>query len=359
MTKSLKIKRLAINFLLAATLGSTALLNSGAVLAEPGEFVDGVLQPLADGFPSRALTLINVDDAGSRDGVYARSMQEALRSISPVDILVSDEPAPNYGSFYTIRDVATRDGGNEGYFPIIVTIPGATMDLLIEPITKETGMTVEDMNLIVSTDRIPYVLIQRLDAPWGKTFAEMVTYAKANPGKLKYISNQVGSGNDIAMEWIMQQVGITVTKIPAPDNNSQGAAIGAGEGDFGLAQANIAMQHFEAGRIDVTMVTGNTVPAIWADNPNVVSGKAAGLPDAPFGIVVAFVAPKAVPKEHIDWLFKLFKAGAETELHKGREKTVPGALINVLGPEDSNALKMQIFEYADPVIRSLGMHVDG
>jgi len=359
MRKTQRLKRLGLQALLATAIGVLPVLTPQPVLAQAGEFVDGVLQPLADGFPNRPITLINVDDAGSRDGVYARSLQEALRTISPVEIIVSDEPSPNFGSFYTIRDVATRDGGNDGYFPIIVTIPGATIDLLLEPITEETGLTVEDLNVVVSTDRIPYVLIQKKDAEWGKTFAEMVGYAKANPGKLKYISNQVGSGNDIAMEWIMREVGIEVTKIPAPDNNAQGAAIGAGEGDFGLAQAPVAMQHFEAGRVDVTLVTGNAVPAMWDADPNVVSGKEAGLPEAPFGIIEAFVVPRAVPKEHIDWLYKLIKAGAETDLHRSREQTVPGAVINIMGPEESNALKMQILDYVDPVIRELGMHIDG
>lgn len=112
----------------------------GVGVAQSGEFVDGVLQPLASGFPNRPITFINVDDAGSRDGVYARSLQEALRGISPVNILVSDEPAPSFGSFYTIRDVAGREGGVDGYYPIIVTLPGAVSDLMIEPITAELGL---------------------------------------------------------------------------------------------------------------------------------------------------------------------------------------------------------------------------
>ena len=50
----------------------TLALASGAS-AQPGEFVKGVLQPLADGFPNKAITLIVVDDPGSRDGIYART----------------------------------------------------------------------------------------------------------------------------------------------------------------------------------------------------------------------------------------------------------------------------------------------
>ena len=69
-------------------------------------------------------------------------------------------------------------------------------------------MDVNDMNMVIVTELIPYVFIQRKNAPWGNTFADFVKYAKANPGKARYISNEVGSGNDMAGEWVMQTLGI-------------------------------------------------------------------------------------------------------------------------------------------------------
>jgi tripartite-type tricarboxylate transporter receptor subunit TctC len=337
-------------------IAATAL--PGTARAEPGKFVDGVLQPLASGFPNRPITFINVDDPGSRDGVYVRSLQEALRGIAPVDILVSDEPAPAFGSFYTLRDVATREGGTEGYYPIVVTIPGSVSDLFVEPITKETGLTIDDLNIVIVTETIPYVMIQRKDAPWGQTFAGMVEYAKANPGKLRYISNGVGSGNDIATEWVIAQTGIEVVKIPASDNQAQASAIGAGEGDFGLAQANVALQHFQAGRVDVTMVTSTSVPTPWNTDSNVVTAVDAGLPPARFGNVLAFVVPKDTPSENVQWLFELVKAGAETPHHQARTETVPGTTFNILGPEEGNALKMEIAAFIEPIVRGIGLHID-
>ena len=44
--------------------------------AQPGEFdKNGVLQPLADGFPKRKITIVVVDDPGSSDDVYAKAFQ--------------------------------------------------------------------------------------------------------------------------------------------------------------------------------------------------------------------------------------------------------------------------------------------
>ena len=66
--------------------------------------------------PSR---LVVVDDPGSRDGIYARTLQEALKGISPVPILVSDEPVAVGGTFDKLKDLQTREGGIEGYYPVV------------------------------------------------------------------------------------------------------------------------------------------------------------------------------------------------------------------------------------------------
>lgn len=334
-----------------------AALVGGAGLAEP-VFVDGVLQPLADGFPDRPITLINVDDPGTRDGIYARSLQEAMRAISPVDILVSDEPAPSFGTFFAVQDVMSREGGKEGYYPIILTIPGSSADILVEPITEETGLTLDDFNLVAGTERIPYVLIQRKDAPWGKTFASLVEHIKANPGQVKYISHQVGTGNDLAMSWIIQQLGLEVNKIPAPSDPQVGAIVGAGEGDFSLAQADIALNAWQAGKVDVLLVTGNAVTPPWDTDPNVMTADAAGLPPAPFGLYMGFVVPKDVPRERVDWLFALIKAAAETEIHQARAGTIPGLTFAIIGPDEAQKVKADIIAFLDPVVRGLGLHID-
>src|SRR5512139_4108529 len=95
---SKKLSWLGLAIALTMAVASTAT-------AQPGEFVKGVLQPLADGFPKHAITIIVVDDPGTRDGMYARSLQATCKGISPVDILVSDEPVAQGGTFDKMKDL--------------------------------------------------------------------------------------------------------------------------------------------------------------------------------------------------------------------------------------------------------------
>ena len=140
--------------------------------------------------------MVVVDDPGSRDGIYARALMQSLKSISPVEIRVSDEPAPSFGNFFKLKDTLSREGGNDGYFPQVITVWGMSTDILAEPITQELNMDISDMNVVIVTELIPYMMVQRREAPWGRKFADFVKYAKANPGKVKY---QYGIGTGVVV----------------------------------------------------------------------------------------------------------------------------------------------------------------
>jgi tripartite-type tricarboxylate transporter receptor subunit TctC len=351
MQKRRSMKMVRLGLAVALTLG----LASG-VSAQPGEFVKGVLQPLADGFPSRPITIVNTDEAGSRDGIYCRIIQESLRPHSPVEILVSDEPAPSHGNWYTVADVRKRKGGNDGYYVMQWSYSGAPTDLHIEPIEKELGVNMSDVKTVIVNESVGDVFFMRKNAPWGPTFAGWLKYGKANPGKLKYITVDVGSGNDIRASHLIQVCEIKVgKKIPMGSHEKVAATIGAGEGDFALGKPDVVQAHWEAGKVDVAMILGSRVPPPFNKNPDIVSSKAAGLPPL-LGSKKGFVVGKAVPKEHIEWLFKLFRAGADAEPYQRYLKAFPAVVAENLGPAEGDALNMQVYKDSEPVIRSVGLH---
>jgi tripartite-type tricarboxylate transporter receptor subunit TctC len=355
MKRCVSMKLVLLGLALTVTLAVTLPAN-----AQPGTFVKGVLQPLADGFPKQAITIINVDDPGTRDGIYARAFQTALRGISPVPILVSDEPAPVGGTWYKVKEVIDRRGGTDGYYPIVISCVGATTDLLTDLATEEMGVKLDDLNMVIVTDTFPWLMIQRKNAPWGKTFAAMVKYAKENPGKLKYISNEIGSGHDIATEWIIQTFGLKVTKIPAGSIQEAASVIGAGEGDFTLTRMDTGFANWQAGRVDVTIVMPGRIVPPWDKDPNVVTAEQAGLPSlgGPAGTILGLAVPRQVSQAHVDWLFKLFEAATSTDSYRKREQQIPGLVINVVDGAKANAINKNIYEASDPIVRSIGIHID-
>jgi tripartite-type tricarboxylate transporter receptor subunit TctC len=354
-------KRLSTKLALLGIAVAFTLSVASAAGAQPGEWVNGVLQPLADGFPSQPITLINIDDPGTRDGIYARTLQKILKDMSPVEILVSDEPAATLGTFYTLRDTLRRKGGPAGHYPAITTTFANVTDLLIDPITKETGMDASTMKVVIVTEYVPYVLLQRKNAPWGPTFKDLVAYAKANPGKLRYISRDVGSGGDIACEYMMSQIRMKVNKIPQPGWTAVVATIGSGDGDFGMTTTETALIGWESGRIEPLVLWGpqKKIPPPWDNYPHIVTYEEAGFkPPVVGGTQLGFTVHKEVPDSHVEWLYKLLKAAAETELYKLREKQIPGCLIKIVGPKEANEEKMELLKRSDPILRQIGLHID-
>jgi len=347
-------KLLWLSIALALTLA-----GASAASAQPGEFVKGVLQPLADGFPKRAIALVVVDDPGSRDGIYARQMQQALKGISPVDIVVSDEPSSSWGLWVKLKEMPSRNGGSDGYYPIVVNVYASATDPLVEPITEKLDLGLTDMNMVIVTEKQPYTVVQKKNAPWGRKFLDMIAWGKANPGKLRRPTDGIGSAQDISGSAIMKHYGVKDVRLPQPSTGAALAALGAGEGDLMAISVGASLPHVQAGKMDYSMIFGSTVPAPWDKDPNVTTTDALGLTFlSPIGVQMGFCVTKDIPKAHIDWLAKLFKAAAATDIYKQREKTIPGWQSNLLGPAEANALKESLANLADPIIRDIGLHVD-
>jgi len=317
-----------------------------------------MMPKLADGYPKRAITLINIDDPGTRDGIYARMMQTALKGISPVPILVSDEPVATGGTWMKVDELTRRPGALEGYYPFIVTTFGVVTDLLIEPRTREINAKLTDMKMVLTTEQLCYIFLQKKKAPWGKKFDDFIKYGKAHPGELKYVSFEVGSGHDICMEWILSKYGIKVKKIPQGTLQEAASAVGAGEADFTMSGADVAITNYQAGRVDVGLVLADFVPPPYDKDPDIISAKQLGLPSFA-GTIMGWGVNAAVPQSHIDWLYKAMYAASQTPNFKKRwEGMIPGDVVKAqTGPESDKENKM-ILDAMEQPIRDIGLHID-
>ena len=72
---------------------AVALIAAAAVtaFAQPGKFVDGVLQPLEDGFPKRPIVLMVIDEVGSAESLLGTVLIEYATPISPVPVVIQHQ----------------------------------------------------------------------------------------------------------------------------------------------------------------------------------------------------------------------------------------------------------------------------
>jgi tripartite-type tricarboxylate transporter receptor subunit TctC len=351
--------------LIRSVVGSAATLvlplsQLGGAMAQSAwspQYADGKLQPLPDGFPNQPLSLVVLDDPGSSDGVYARHMQTALRDISPVPVEVIDRgDVGTYPTWEALGWTLDQPNGDQGYYPIVFVLPGAVLDLNTVPIERDLGVTINDLNFVIITEVTPYVVTSRKGAPWGDSFVKLVEYAKQNPGKVKYLSRSPGSGGYIAMERYMELQGIQFDKRVGGSHNEIQSAIGAGVADVGITQVETALTHWQAGRIDILLVTGDQrAAAPWE---NVPCAADVGMPGEPWAQNRGFAVAKAVPDQHRDWLLELFRNAAETADFKANRQRLPGNKLVEMNHDQTLELAKRAKEISEPIVRKLGIHWD-
>ena len=71
----------------------------------------------------------------------------------------------------------------------------------------------KDLEPVAMAVQLAPVLAVANNAP-GKTMAELIAYAKANPGKLTYATPGVGSYPHVGMEYLKHLAGIDVLHVP-------------------------------------------------------------------------------------------------------------------------------------------------
>lgn len=318
-------------------------------------YVDGKLQPLADGFPNHALSLLNGDEAGSDDGIYARNMQAILSKYAPVPVEVLDRPGASYGMFTMAQFMQESQAGKDGYMPSVTAFIGGSLDVLTTPIERDLGLTLADINPVAATELVPWLVIMRADAPW-QTFEEMVAFGKANPNTVKYTLTS-GSGTSIATLSLIKQLGLTVkTIVQSGGSTVTATAVAAGAADFTTSVAAIAKVHADAGKVRIVLAFGDK--KLNAPYDKIPNTKDIGIPNLPWGTIRGFVVGKETPDLHRAWLAELFGKAAADPAYAQRLTTIPGATATTMDHDQLVAAMNKTIADSEPIIRDLGLAWD-
>jgi tripartite-type tricarboxylate transporter receptor subunit TctC len=352
------------------TAGDGAPSGSVAASGEAGcnITVDGdTLQPLEDGFPDQPITIISIDDPGAPDGIYALTMKSAIEENNIIDQRVVVEDRPDFGTYGTWEGLEYINGdpaGQEGYILAIATIPGATVDLLATDVVEALGADIRNLNIIKSTEYVPYVMTSRKDAPWGNDVGAMIQYAQDNPGELRYISRGPGSGLDLAFKNYSQiaarqaglpegEEGIPVEEIVGGSHAEINAVLGAGEGDIAMTLSDVGKQFYDDGRVEVLTFSGNaptpdpfTVPTMKEHFGEEL------LPSDPWGQNRTLFGATDMPECHYEWLVQMVDLAVATDTFTEQRLSVPGLTLQDLSREEMYELSETALTEACPILKA-------
>jgi len=198
--------------------------------------------------------------------------------------------------------------------------------------------------------KFPNVLLVRNDFP-ARTGQEFLAYVKANPGKLNYASQGVGTTSHLTAELFVAQTGAKVTHVPYRGTGPALNDIVAGHVDFIFMELSAALKLHEAGKARILAVATDKRLVMLKDIPTMIE---LGLPGFISDTWNAISAPPKTPAPIIAKLNQAMNEAIKSDDMKKRFAELN--LIPVGGtPEDMRKLIEEETRRWGEVIRQAGI----
>jgi tripartite-type tricarboxylate transporter receptor subunit TctC len=225
----------------------------------------------AQQYPAKPIHLVLGGGVGGGMDLAARAFTDGLARSLKQPIVV--ENTPGASGMLANRNVAKA--APDGY-----TLLALSDVLLAAPLFfKSPGFDfMSDLAPITLYARDRIILGTPYAAPW-QGFNEMVTYAKANPGKLNHGTSGPGDLFAIFMAAINQQYGLRITDIGYKTGPAKTQAIVANEIQLNFFNQPLLLPMYQAKQARPLAVTGERRLAAFPDTPTFVELGVPGMRD--------------------------------------------------------------------------------
>jgi tripartite-type tricarboxylate transporter receptor subunit TctC len=177
------------------------------LLAGLAASVSAVQTAEAQDYPTRQITLIAPWPAGGAIDALSRTIAQPLSDRLGRSVVVENRP----GAGSVIGTAAGAKAAPDGY---TLAFPGSGSLAISATMYKKLPYDpVKDFIPITLIGKIPFVLVVNPSLP-VHSVAELVKYAKDNPGKLSFASGGPGSPHHLYGELLKSMTGIEMTHVP-------------------------------------------------------------------------------------------------------------------------------------------------
>jgi tripartite-type tricarboxylate transporter receptor subunit TctC len=276
------------------------------------------------------------------------------------------------------RLVTQKMTEQHGYAWVIENVPGAGGNIAPERVAKSPadGYTllfasagplyfnpslyarlpydiVRDFAPLTQVSNTPNILAVHPSVP-AKSVAELIAYAKAHPGRLRFGSPGSGSSQHLSGELFKTMAGVDIQHVPYKSSSQMTTELVSGQFEISFQNAPLILPFVKAGKLRALAVTSKSR---LASAPELPTLHESGLTGYEVGGGSGLLAPKGTPPE----VLKKLEADARAAIASPsvREQFSANGLISVgsSATEFAAYLKTEIARWA-PVIRATGAQVD-
>src|SRR6185295_9532293 len=242
----------------------------------------------AQGFPSRAVTIVVPYPPGGLIDLVARTIQPRMQTELGRPVLVENRS----GAGGNVGAEAVARAPADGY-----TLLLANPSLGISPhmYSKLPYSPLKDFAYVGLYGTVPNVLVVHPSLP-ANSVQELVDYLKKNPGRLNYASPGYGTSPQMSMELFKGMTETFIVHIPFRGSGPAQAAMLAGETQLMFDNLPPQVPHIKSGRVRALAVTSLKRSPVFPDVPTLDE---AGLKGYEVTAWFGLAAPAATPREAV------------------------------------------------------------
>ncbi|WP_418127970.1 Bug family tripartite tricarboxylate transporter substrate binding protein [Variovorax sp. KK3] len=243
----------------------------------------------AEVFPDKPIKLVVASAAGGASDIVARLMADRLTQSLGQPVVVEAKPGANGNIAAELVAKSPPDGYTlmMGTIGVLAINPSMYKSVRFDPLKDYAPVArlVSFSNMLVVTPNLPV-----------KTVKELVEYAKANPGRLRYGSPGAGGSPHMAMVVFGQMTNTDLTHVPYKGAAPALTDLMGGHIDFAFSDPLLTLPQVRAGKVRALAVSGNTRLASAPEIPTVAE---AGVPGYAVSGWLGIVAPAGTPADRI------------------------------------------------------------
>jgi tripartite-type tricarboxylate transporter receptor subunit TctC len=265
-------------------LAATIALLSLAALAQS-----------ADPYPNRPVKILVPYAPGGATDIIARHLSTRLQEVLGQPFVVDNRA----GASGNIALEAAAKAAPDGYTLLIGNVSTNAINESTFAAVLQTRPS-RDLFGVSRLVEIPHVVVAAPTFP-PNSVAEMIEWAKRNPGKLNYASAGLGTYPQLDMLRLLKTAGIEATHIPYKGGAAQMLpALMTGEVQVAFINLASTIEQIRAGRLKAI---ATTMPSRVPELPNVPTMGEQGFPGIGTNAWQGLFVPAATPKPIVDKLY--------------------------------------------------------
>ena len=213
----------------------------------------------AQTFPTKPIKIVVPNAPGGAADITARTVGQKLSDALGQPVVIENKPSA--GGVIAGEQVAKADA--DGHTLLLISSGTAVSAALFKSLPFDTRKDFASVSKLASFD----LAIAVAEGGKFKTFAELLAYAKANPGKLNIGTPQIGTTQNLAAELFRSAAGIDVQVVPFNGTPPVIAALRGGNIDAMVEILGPLMAQITSNAVRPIALLGDQRAAVLPDVP--------------------------------------------------------------------------------------------